>query len=690
MAQKDIFSDALNIGGGIIEGLTLLFQGQDLLESSQLATQQREALQNVIDSGAWQEIIGLLGQRAEEAVAGTDPFSQFAFGQAIPTIGRASNSMLDALATFQQRSDALRASLPGFEGTQAPSFAAQGPSVSQGQASPGGQGNAPAFDIEALLALNTPPAQPAPVAGQTSQIGEPAFTDIPTNQEVQAPARRAAAQSADVLRLQDLAAVGINVQTPAGGGPAGRDLQIESRPNAVKRTPIRQPFVGSFQQGTPFVQETGLAQVHRGEAIVPKAQNPLAAPGAFPAPAPAPAPIQQPPAGAVPGPGLAPTGAPAGFVTGGIQQGAPAIPPPPVQQQQKGGGPAVISDIPFAGQPPPVAGSVPVTPPPEVVQAALIAAAGGVDTSGRTTPTQDTVPPPESAFDFLDTTGGDTGAVTTQEATDIGLQSFLDLLAGGGPIGPEEQAIMGQQARDTAELQRQETDRAIREVFGARGLGDSALQDFQRLQNQLSTDTNVTQALNQIQLTAATQNFEAMQGVSRDLVNAAVQAHGVDILEDQGNRRLALDERLGVSAISVADAQVGIERDRIQVERDRLIEVERQFDETLGVTVTQFTEIMSLRIDEFAHTLDMDSMANNVLVNTLVIRATESIANLIQSSENITRQRILDLVEQMWPVGLLGVAPDLDFFAGFTGSDQNQVFSQNTGFQASADALGGA
>lgn len=63
------------------------------------------------------------------------------------------------------------------------------------------------------------------------------------------------------------------VKPPAGQAPAQKPLEQYPKPTA-------KAFVGSFKQGTNYVQKTGLALLHEGESVTPKEQNPNAGGGA--------------------------------------------------------------------------------------------------------------------------------------------------------------------------------------------------------------------------------------------------------------------------------------------------------------------------------------------------------------------------------------------------------------------------
>lgn len=62
-------------------------------------------------------------------------------------------------------------------------------------------------------------------------------------------------------------------QAPGGMGMGGNAGIQTARMGRMGRGAV--PFVGSFATGTPYVPQTGMAQVHQGEAIIPANQNPV-------------------------------------------------------------------------------------------------------------------------------------------------------------------------------------------------------------------------------------------------------------------------------------------------------------------------------------------------------------------------------------------------------------------------------
>lgn len=182
---------------------------------------------------------------------------------------------------------------------------------------------------------------------------------------------------------------------------------------------LRPPsLVGSFAQGTNFVPETGLAQVHKGEAIVPANQNPFNQ-------TPVTRPLNQPQA--------------LSRSSGGARVG------------ETGAERFRISD----------------TPPPA---------------------------PPNPLQTSINTLQG--------------------LATSGGPITPEIQGILQQQALSQQNQFQNDTLRGIREDFGARGLGLSGVEANAELQARLARDANLLNANQNIALNAASQNFGATQGAA--------------------------------------------------------------------------------------------------------------------------------------------------------------------------------
>jgi hypothetical protein len=86
---------------------------------------------------------------------------------------------------------------------------------------------------------------------------------------------RAAATIADPQRRQ--AFISQQGQAEQSGAPSdeaylGMDREAENALALPEQTPPpqQQPQTPSYRRGTPFVKKTGLAKLHRGEAVVPR------------------------------------------------------------------------------------------------------------------------------------------------------------------------------------------------------------------------------------------------------------------------------------------------------------------------------------------------------------------------------------------------------------------------------------
>lgn len=140
------------------------------------------------------------------------------------------------------------------------------------------------------------------------------------------------------------------------------------------------------------------------------------------------------------------------------------------------------------------------------------------------------------------------------------LQGLSDLAASGGPIDANVQNILRQQARDSTATDMQGALRAMREQYGARGLGGSGLQQRQDLMTRLGAANAYTQANNQIGLDAANQNWNARLGANNALNAGSLAAgrFGNDVY--QQNRNFDLQNILAQHGMGMDNAQFDFQR----------------------------------------------------------------------------------------------------------------------------------
>lgn len=304
-------------------------------------------------------------------------------------------------------------------------------------------------------------------------------------------------------------------------------------------------------------------------------------------------------------------------------------------------------------------------------------------------------------------------------------------------------------------------DRAIREQSGARGLGESGLQEFQRSQAQTARDTAVTEALSEIGLTAATENFPALQGAAESLIGADIGIRGIDLetLQVTGNLELAqeqfalneflgqasvgfeqqridlqqtfglgdlrlrenqqefqqlfdtqardfaqdlgldefelrqqietgtldlaqgrldldallggealnLQEMLGVRNADIDAAQVGVNRDTLQLEQDRLAEFERQFEEQMGFSVENFATEMTQRQNEFGAQLGLDEFGAEIMAAQVSANMVQSLTELLLTGAEFdaeTIQAFLANAQSFAPAGIFPLENTPENLAG--------------------------
>lgn len=782
---------------GGTELLSMVGGIQNLFQSSELARDQAIARQDLIDSGLLEFTLGADLERFQGLQDRTNPFLSFLDQQVIPNILGASNQVNDALSALQGQTQSLRGQIPTLQGLEQPSapqtqqpvnqaaFTPERTSVQQAfnqrqanQASqavqPGGQ--------QLSGATPTEPAPPRLTAAQQRIQDRQAGIQGRIDRLQSGDAPLTLFGDADFTgrrrsRAQDLSNFAVSPLTPGldavlnanqdqlGMRPGQEQARIDISPNdlarlfglengfggskaatpapGVRRTPIQppQPFVGSFQQGTGFVPKTGLAQVHKGEAIIPAKQNPNAlsstAQGFNPGPIPG---AFQPPQISTPAPAPAP-------VPGTISVQGPAPGFVPSAPGPIPGAPQTLEEAVAMAN----SSGTQLTPEMTAQLATATGGGGGATTGGGA----------QTGGEVADPFGQ--GATSFDLATEAGINQLLAFLEQGGPLGPEIQGILGQQVRDTAELQRQASDRAIREQFGARNFGDSAAQDFQRLQNQLSSDRSITEGLNQIGIQAGIANFAGLQGVAESLIGGGVQVGQLDLATQiaeieaglgersialqerlgvseidfrnreialseilglgglglaenqqefqqildtqqqqfaesfslseieitrmvaegelslgrqtlnlqalQGNRALDIEEMLGVNDASIRLQQVGVQRRELELEQQRLRQLDAQFQSELGFSYEQLTQLITQQDREFAQSINMDQFQATLFAAQNTMAANQIVLDFLASGEEITAAAAFALANTIASTAIQGGLGNFDIEA-FTASLQ--------------------
>ncbi len=157
------------------------------------------------------------------------------------------------------------------------------------QNTPGGGGGG--FDLGAAVGGDFSTAQPPNPITLGAGTGSPFDIPIQTAQPLRESTRLDEAIASGSGLINDIGAFLENPFRFPGGDlsqflnppPAPQAAPEQQAQPAVQPPPpppdLRPPsLVGSFRHGTNFVPQTGLAEVHQGEAIIPANQNPAAAP----------------------------------------------------------------------------------------------------------------------------------------------------------------------------------------------------------------------------------------------------------------------------------------------------------------------------------------------------------------------------------------------------------------------------
>ena len=81
------------------------------------------------------------------------------------------------------------------------------------------------------------------------------------------------AATANKFRALDQPDAASNFQTPQVSPPANVPVNLPDQPSAANTTPTPDAVKGSLKKGTPYVPETGLFKLHKGERVIPKDEN---------------------------------------------------------------------------------------------------------------------------------------------------------------------------------------------------------------------------------------------------------------------------------------------------------------------------------------------------------------------------------------------------------------------------------
>lgn len=329
---------------------------------------------------------------------------------------------------------------------------------------------------------------------QTADLAA-ALEKKPISERIQGLAQNRAQQLADAFAVNSQPKLPTGHGNPTGGIPG---MFAGNRP--AKQMP-------SYAVGTRFVPQTGPAVLHRGEAVIPAAQNPFrsvrqpaAAPTAAPAPTPAPAPQ--------------PVQAPA--QTGGLGQRF-------MDRLRRPQTPAPAPVASPAPQPSPAPAPQPVQAPP--VQ--------------QPVSQQTVVPPPQ------------TQAVNTSQAPAQAPQTLNDQRAGlmsnimQNPMSmtPQVQQQMFQGIADTRDRAMADQQRQIREAMAARGLGNSGIQDKLMFDAQLARQGDLSAAQRDIGVAAAQTNFADQLNAANTAIQHQLGLGNAALQYDQYQNQLFNQDR---------------------------------------------------------------------------------------------------------------------------------------------------